>query len=190
MRKFCPLLVAFAQCFCSCIFAQTDPLQAKAIVVKRMIELNHVSPRPVDDSFSVSLFRSLLKMADRRRLFFTEPEYKSLAAFSTKLDDELNGNGWQFLQLFESTYKKSLLRAESIINKVLQKPFDFSVNETITSSRNETFNFAADAAALSARWSKYLKYKTLNQLYEMAEADNNGKVNLKNIITQSETKVR
>lgn len=190
MRKFCSLLVAFVLGFSYCIVAQTDPLQAKAIVVKRMIELNHISPRPVDDSFSVSLFRSLLKTADRRRLFFTEPEYKSLAAFSIKLDDELKGNGWKFLQLFESIYKKSLLRADSIINKVLQKPFDFSVNETITSSRDETFNFATDAAALSARWSKYLKYKTLNQLYEMTEADSNGKVNLKNIIAQSETKVR
>ncbi|WP_276504180.1 carboxy terminal-processing peptidase [Terrimonas pollutisoli] len=190
MRKICPALLAFLLFYSSCIFAQTDPVQAKAIVVKRMIELNHISPRPVDDSFSVALFRSVLKMADRRRFLFTEPEYKSLAAFATRLDDELQGNGWAFLKLFEAIYKRSLLRADSIINKLLQKPFDFSANETITSSRDETFNFAADITALSARWSKYLKYKALNQLYEMAQADSNGNANLKNVIAQSESKIR
>ena len=190
MRKICPALLAFLLCYCSSIFAQTEPVHAKAMVVKRMIELNHISPRPVDDSFSVALFRSVLKIADRRRLFFTDAEYKSLAVYSTKLDDELQGSGWGFLKLFESTYKRSLLRADSIINKLLQKPFDFSANETITSSRDETFNFATDITALSARWAKYLKYKALNQLYEMSQADTTEKANLKNEIAQSETAIR
>ena len=83
-------------------------------------------------------------MTDRRRLLFTDAEYKILSAFKTKLDDELNGNGWAFYDLFESLYKRALIRADSIVNKLLQKPFDFSVNESITTSREETFNFSTD----------------------------------------------
>jgi carboxyl-terminal processing protease len=170
--------------------AQLPALQSKAIIVKRMIELNHLSPRPVDDSFSIAMFRSLLKIADRRRLLFTEPEYKSLLSYSTNLDDELQGKNWNFFSLFESLYKRSLTRADSIVDKLLQKPFDFSVNESITTSNEETFNFATDMTALSNRWSRYLKYRALNQLFDMETADSTGKTTLKTSISNSEAKVR
>jgi carboxyl-terminal processing protease len=170
--------------------AQLSPLQSKAIIVKRMIELNHLSPRPVDDSFSIAMFRSLLKIADRRRLLFTEAEYKTLLTYSTNLDDELKGKNWSFFGLFESLYKRSLTRADSIINKLLKKPFDFSVNESITTSTEETFNFATDITALSGRWSRYLKYRALNQLFDMVTTDSTGKTTLKTSISNSEAKAR
>lgn len=155
-----------------------------------MIELKHLEPRPVDDSFSVAMFRSMLRTADRRKLLFTDAEYKTFSAFSTKLDDELRGNGWAFFDLFESIYKKSLIRADSIVNKLLQKPFDFSVNESVATSKEEIFNFAADLTALSNRWSLYLKYRALNELLDIARADSTGKTTLKTVIGQSEKKVR
>ena len=155
-----------------------------------MIELNHFSPRAVDDSFSAGMFRSILKTADRRKLLFTEAEYKALLMYSTGLDDELNGKSWKFMEIFEMLYKRSLTRADSIVNKLLQKPFDFLINESITTSKEETFNFATDITALSARWSRYLKYRALDQLYDMAAADSSGKTTFKTVISQSETKVR
>jgi carboxyl-terminal processing protease len=170
--------------------AQSSSLQSKTIIVKRLIEINHLSPRPVDDSFSVALFKSLLRTADRRKLLFTDAEYKSLSAFSTTLDDELNGNGWNFISLFETLYKRSLIRTDSIINKLLQKPFDFSANETITRTRDENFNYAADVTALSGRWSRYLKYKALDQLFDIASDDTTGKTSIKAIISKEESKVR
>lgn len=155
-----------------------------------MIERNHLSPRPVDDSFSTAMFRSLLKIADRRTLLFTAADYRALAAFSTQLDDELQGKGWTFLNLFESVYKKALVRADSVITKILQKPFDFSVNESITTSKDDAFNFSADITALQSRWARYLKYRALDQLYDIASEDSSGKTTLKSIIPQSEAKVR
>ena len=147
MKRGFLLFIAYFFFCCTDTSAQLSPFQSKAIIVKRMIELNHLSPRPVDDSFSVAMFRSLLKIADRRRLLFTEAEYKSLLIYSTGLDDELQGKNWNFFELFESLYKRSLTRADSIINKLLQKPFDFSVNESVTTSNEETFNFATDIPA-------------------------------------------
>lgn len=170
--------------------AQSSPLQSKAIIVKRMIEINHLSPRPVDDSFSLALFKSIMKAADRRKLLFTDAEYKSLSAFSTSLDDELNGKSWNFINQFETVYKRSLTRADSIVKKLLQKPFDFSTNETITRTRDENFNFAADITALSGRWSRYLKYKALDQLLDIASEDTTSKTTIKTVAGKAESKVR
>ena len=77
--------------------AQFPALQQKAIILKRMVELKHYSPRPVDDSFSVSVFMTVLNAADLRRLLFTATDYQQLAVFSITLDDELQGKGWGFL---------------------------------------------------------------------------------------------
>ena len=127
MNRLFPALILFLLFCCPRIYAQSSALTSKAIIVKRMIELKHLEPRPVDDSFSVAMFRSMLRTADRRKLLFTDAEYKSLSPFSTKLDEELRGNGWVFFDLFESIYKRSLIRADSIVNKLLQKPFDFYI---------------------------------------------------------------
>src|SRR5687768_18514824 len=120
MKRLFPALILFLLFYCPRISAQSSALTSKAIIVKRMIELKHLEPRPADDSFSVAMFRLILKTADRRKLLFTEAEYKIILAFSTKLDDEPNGKGWTFFDLFESIYKKSLIRADSIVNKLLQ----------------------------------------------------------------------
>ena len=125
--------------------------QQKAIILKRMIEIKHFSPRPVDDEFSVLVFKDIINSADRKRLLFTAAEYKQLSIYSTTLDDELNGKRWSFLNFFSDLYKRALMRADTIINKLTQKPFDFSINDTITFSKEESFSFAIDNFALSNR---------------------------------------
>ena len=117
------------------IFAQLPPVQQKAMILKRMVELKHYAPRPVDDSFSVAVFQAVLDAADPRHLYFTAAEYQQLVAFSSKLDDEMQGNGWGFYDKFCDLYKKAVTRADTIVNKLLQKSFDYSAAEAITSDR-------------------------------------------------------
>jgi carboxyl-terminal processing protease len=105
MKRIFSLLIPVLLFYCPCTWAQSSSLPSRAIIVKRMIELQHLEPRPVDDSFSVAMFRSMLRTADRRKLLFTDAEYKTFLAFSTKLDDELRGNGWAFLTFLNLSIK-------------------------------------------------------------------------------------
>jgi carboxyl-terminal processing protease len=162
------VLIFFACCRPS---SAQSAAQQKAFLVKRVIELNHFSPRAVDDSFSTRLFRKMINTVDTRRLLFTDNEYKSLAAYSLRLDDELKGSGWGFLSLFTILYKKSLARADSILNAVLQKPFDFTVDETIGISGDITYSFAAGINELYNRWSRYLKFMALEDIYNIIADD-------------------
>lgn len=151
--------------------AQLPAAQQKALLVRRMIERNHYAPRAVDDSFSNSLFKKIINAADSRRLFFTTAEYNSLSVLSLKLDDELKGNGWVFADLFISLYKKALTRADSIINTVVQRPLDFTTNESIMVSGNTTYNFAAGVNELNNRWTRYFKLMALGRIYDIASDD-------------------
>ena len=150
------------------IFAQLPPVQQKAMLLKRMVELKHYAPRPVDDSFSLAVFRKVLNDVDQRRLLFTAADYQQLLAFDTRLDDEMLGNGWGFYDKFSELYRKAVMRADTIVNKLLQKPFDYSLAEVITSSRSWSggFTFSSDVAALTNKWSRYLKYLILDDVYD------------------------
>lgn len=189
MKRILPALI-FLLLFQNHYLYTQSSLQQKAIVLKRMIELNHLAPKPVDDSFSADMFKIIINRADRRRLLFTDAEFKSLQAYNNKLDEELNKKEWTFYDLFATLYKKALIRADSIITKLSQKPFDFNVNETVTSNKREEFNFATDVSSLSARWLRYLKYSALDQLFDIAAADTTGKTSLKTVIGTAEAKVR
>ncbi|MEI6948664.1 hypothetical protein V9K67_15835 [Paraflavisolibacter sp. H34] len=68
-------------------------LQQQAMVLKRVIETNHVRPRPVDDAFSNDLFHRFLEALDHRRLYLTATDFAFLEKYRPTLDDELNGNG-------------------------------------------------------------------------------------------------
>ncbi|MGZ8524421.1 MAG: hypothetical protein ACXWV1_08325, partial [Chitinophagaceae bacterium] len=85
MKRRVLIFIHFTLFCCFQAWSQSASLTSKAITVKRMVELKHVDPRLVDDSFSVAMFRSMLKAMDRRKLLITESEYKNLLAFSTKL---------------------------------------------------------------------------------------------------------
>ncbi len=172
------------------LHAQLPPVQQKAIVVKRMIELKHYSPRPVDDSFSLAVFKTVINTADRRRIFFTEPEFKQLSAFSLSLDDELKGKSWGFFDQFSALYKKALMRADTLADKILQKPFDFSVNENIITTREDNFEFSADNAALASRWTRRAKLRVMGRIYDEITEDSTKKTTFKDALASGEAATR
>lgn len=191
MKGFIRAAVTVLFFFNTATHGQLPAVQQKAIVLKRMAELKHYSPRQVDDKFSVMVFRTVLNAADSRRLLFTNAEYQQLLPYNSSLDDELQGKSWNFFDKFSQLYKNSLIRADSIINKVLQKPFDFSANETLTSSiKDEDFNFSADVRALTDRWARYLKYIILNELYDAVNADSSKKISMKAGLKSLEPAIR
>jgi carboxyl-terminal processing protease len=190
MRKRLSLWIGILIFLTSSSYSQSSSTREKAIVLKRLIELNHFSPRPVNDSFSVALFETILNEADPRRLLFTAPEYTQLVRYKSKLDDELNGKDWAFFDLFSNLYNKALTRADSIVTSVLKKPIDFSTSESITASKEHSFNFSTDNVALTNRWSRYLKFVMLDRIYGTFYADSLKKTTFKEALTKLEPATR
>lgn len=190
MRRNFIITLFLAFILCNGLSAQNPAGQQKAFLVKRMIELNHYSPRAVDDSFSISLFKAMINAADSRRLFFTASEYKQLSEHNFRLDDELQGKRWEFLDQLTLLYKKCLVRADSMITTILQKPFDFSLDESVIASKNETYNFAATSNELFRRWSLYLKFIALQHIYDIITDDSTNNTFSKEAIAKLEPGIR
>lgn len=142
------------------------PLQEQAFVLKRMIELHHVSPRPVNDQFSEDLFDSFLESLDNDHLYFTQSDLESLLKYRYLLDDELSGRGWNFFNAVISIYKKRLQQADSLVSIISQKPFDFTLADNLPAGFDT--QRAKNVAELKTRWSKLLKYEVLSALTPIA----------------------
>jgi len=175
--------------FYTAVRAQLPQIQQQAIILKRMIERNHYSPRPVDDSLSSEMFMKCINGLDPRHNIFTSTEINSLAAYRYKLDDELNASGWTFLDMVMKYYKPALKRADSIINFVLQKPLDFNADEKIIFSKEKNFNFSTSLPDLQNRLTKWFKFLMLDNLYDIASSDTVA-FSLKSLFPKHESSIR
>jgi carboxyl-terminal processing protease len=169
--------------------AQMPASQEQAIILKRMIERNHFSPRVVSDSFSADVFNKTIEGLDPLHLIFTAEEYAKLAAFRYQLDDELNGGAWKFLPLLSQTYTVAFRRADSLVNLILQKPLDVSVEDKATLSSEKDHQYASNPAELKKTWTKWFKIQLLNYLYDFALAQT-PKMSMKEALLKNEAAVR
>src|SRR4051794_4869321 len=86
------------------VFAQGTKAQQVAFILKRQIERLHYSPRAVNDSFSSEVFTKVLKDLDEQETIFTADDYMALSAYRYKIDDELNGAPWKFVDVLSELY--------------------------------------------------------------------------------------
>lgn len=170
-------------------FSQRNQLQEKAIILKRQIEKNHYSPKAVNDSFSSEMFSKILRELDPQQDIFTADDYVILAGFRYKLDDEVNGSDWKFLDLISGLYKQRLKRADTLVQFILQKPLDVIADDKITFPRDKSFHFASSPAELRSRWTKWFRFLLLNKLYDLYDSDS-VKTDLKTFFAKNESVVR
>lgn len=181
----CPLLLVLSLP----VFSQSPKAQQVAFILKRQIERLHFNPKPVNDSFSSEVFTKVLKYLDEQQTIFTADDYTLLSAYRYKIDDELNGAPWKFVDVVSDLYKQRLKRADSLIQSILQKPLDLSADDKITFTREERFQFAANPAELRARWTKWFKYLMLESLDDLQQADST-KPALKTLLARNESVIR
>ena len=163
-----------ARLFCLSVFVfclqnglqsqQSNYFQKQAIILKRVIEKNHYSPRPVNDSFSLEVFDRFMERLDDDKLIFLKEDLDQLSPFRLQIDDELAGKSWNFLPTISSLYKVRLLMADSVIRAITEKPFDFTLQESF-SLRTDS-QFAGSLQDYQSRWRKWLKYETMIRIFD------------------------
>jgi carboxyl-terminal processing protease len=169
--------------------AQMPDEQQQAIVLKRMIERTHYSPRAVNDSFSSDVFCQVIRNLDPVHLVLSAEEIAQLSALRYSLDDELQGGGWKFLDLLTRLYGTAIRRADSLANQVLQKPLDLSAADKILMSTNSGGTYAASVKELKEGWTKYTKLQLLHSAYDLSLTQT-PKLSLKDALAKHEPLLR
>ena len=97
-----------------------------------MADKFHVQPRNLNDSLSNDFFNELLQQLDEEHIYFNKDDIAQLSAYKFQLDDEIKQKKNDFLKLIAGIYAKRLQQADTMIDAIAQKHFNYSLAEKFT----------------------------------------------------------
>jgi len=149
----------------------TTPEGKNQILIKALMQgLNtgHYQPEKIDDAFSQKVFDLYLDRLDFNKKFLLASDVQDLRKYRTLLDDQLREGSLAFFDLSSDLVDQRTKESAAYYKEILDKPFDFSKDESIETD-GEKLTYAKDKAALKEAWRKQLKYQTLIRLADMKE---------------------
>ena len=106
-------------------------------------------------------FQTFLKMLDPAKTYFLESDIQNFRAYEYQIGNSIQNVDCRFVDNIYTIYKQRVHEYTEISNEILQKPFDFSVNDSIETDRKKIV-WAKTKAELKIRIYKNLKFIVLN----------------------------
>ena len=136
--------------------------------IGHLLESEHYSPRKIDDVFSKEVFDAYLKTLDPEKNILLQSDVDSLKIFATTIDDEIHGSPILFEPAADAIYERRALEAKKIFEEIIQKPFNYNVDDSIRLDA-DSIQYAANASEKYTRWNQILKYKALDRYVTLIE---------------------
>jgi len=129
-------------------------------LITQFIEQFHYKSKELDDSQSMSILTQYYKSLDPNRSFFTQEDIETFNTYEKRLDDALlRGDVEPAFKIFRTFNDRRIERAEYAL-KLLDKKFDFNLNENFVFDRTE-LPWAKDLQELDEIWRKRVKNDVL-----------------------------
>lgn len=148
----------------------TDPEKDKVLiyVLKNILTRGHFVVKEMNDTFSEQVYNSFIEGLDPSKRYFTQEDLKEFSKYKYQIDNQLLKDDLSFYNLVYSRFLKEIKNAKSYYGTLLNKPFDFTQNETIDLDY-EKVPFAKNNNQLIDYWRKQLKLQTLGRIQEQMQ---------------------
>ncbi|PRP68356.1 carboxy terminal-processing peptidase [Nonlabens agnitus] len=178
------LMVATASC--SFINNEIDPGDKEKEellieLINHVLRRNHYQPADLTDQFSQDVFKNFVYELDPAKRYFLASDYEDFKTFEFLIDDQIRDGR---VDLFNIVYERLLKRekeSEQIFKEVIDKPFDFTVEESIDADF-EKMPYAKNRKELKDHWRKLLKRSTIvifnDKIETQEEKIKNGELSL------------
>lgn len=142
--------------------------------VTDMLKEAHYSPKPIDDSFSKKIFYKYFETLDPNKNIFLKEDIEALKKFEFKIDDEMKGANVEFFKAAGVIFNKRVEEAALISKEILNKPFDYTIDEMYNGDPDK-LKFPATDAERKENWRKSLKYQSLDRYVDLVETRDKNK---------------
>ena len=152
------------------LFAQNSSPNCDILLkINKLLQKEHYSPKPVNDSLSAYVFDELLNDLDPSRNIFLKSQADSLSnIYRLQLDNLILNNNCAFLDDIKNVYKKSLLRNKTILEKLNKATIDYNTKDTIRFKKQDS-NFYLKANEVEKAWNKKIRYELFNDIAEKSK---------------------
>lgn len=160
------LLLAFLIACASCSFTSKkfddNPDKDKLLIqlITYVLDNGHFNPQDLNDDFSKNVFEDYLNQLDPFKRYFYESDIKEFEAFKTQLDDQIKDYDVAFFNLTHERLLKRIEESKALYTEILEKPFDFSKDETYTADY-EKLEYVKNKREMKERWRQQLKFSTI-----------------------------
>ena len=139
---------------------QTEKNKVLTQLLYKSLEQAHFNMRDVNDDFSSRAFGLYLKALDGTKRFLIQEDVDNLKKFELSMDDEFRSGNSEMLKMSSTIIKQRLKESKVYCMAVLDKPFDFSKEETFETDADKRV-FAKNKGEMENVWRKSLKYQAL-----------------------------
>ncbi|MEM6540267.1 MAG: carboxy terminal-processing peptidase [Bacteroidota bacterium] len=158
---FLVILIAVASCsFTNKSFENDDKDKLLLDLITYVLERGHYEPKDINDKFSANVFADFLDILDPTKRYFLESDIREFEQYKFQIDDQIKNTDISFFNLVYQRLVKRMGEAQEIYAEVLEAPFDFAKEESITIDY-EKVPYAKNRRELKERWRKQLKYNAL-----------------------------
>ena len=108
-----------------------DPEKDKLLLelLTFVIERGHYEPAAIDDKFSKGVYKDYIEALDPSKRFFLQSDINEFQQYETQIDDQIKNKDLTFFDLTHSRLVKRISESKSFYKEILDKPFDYSVQE-------------------------------------------------------------
>jgi carboxyl-terminal processing protease len=166
------LLLAVCVLFRSQVLAQLQPprdFRNEAVRLKKVLDQYHYQPPALDDSFSNEVWQTVLNQLDPSHLYLNAADIQSLTQFRDRLDDEWNGDHWDFLQQLTNTYRNSLIRGGKYLSTEMVRDISWETAEVFV-PQGQQVAWPMTVEEQKMRWRLWIKYKSLHAVQSLDSA--------------------
>lgn len=167
------LLIGVFAAAASCSFTAkefNDPSKDRLLIdlISYVLDRGHYNPKDLDDTFSMSVWENFIESLDPLKRYFLAEDIEQFRVYSTLIDDQIRDKDLSFFDAVYQTYLQRSEATKSYYRALLDKPFDYTREESINTDY-ENLTYAATAQDLEEHWRKQLKYTALSNLYDLIE---------------------
>ncbi len=150
------------------VFSQAPKnIQQEGVALYAALQKYHVSPKNCDDILASQVFQLFLKQIDGAAMILTQEDMQTLAKYEKDIDQNFQGKSWVFLPAARELYKTRLQQTINVINRLLEKPFDYTQTDSIFLPQQKDTDmptFVKDTNAQKQKLFSILKYSVLKNI--------------------------
>lgn len=139
-------------------------------IMAYVLERAHYDPETIDDNFSENVFMNFLDNIDGQHRFFIQADINNFAPFKYDLDDQIKATNVNFFDFAYKKYTQRLGQIEAFYEPLLDRPFDFSLDEEINLDY-DNMEYTESLSELRRLWLKYFKLSALGIYVEKKDEE-------------------
>lgn len=149
---------------------QPKPQKEANLMSLLMYVLNnaHYAPTAINDSLSEEVFDKFIEITDPNKRFFLQSDIEEFKMYRDLIDNEIENKSFDFFTLVYNRLNQRTKESEKIYKELLDKPFDYTIDEKIDTD-SEKLDFPANEAERKDRWRKQLKFSVLSSVVNKEE---------------------